>query len=148
VKADKHWKAHIQLLKYRTCNRNSTFQAELRDYQEVQLAGPSGPLGCGSLLGRSNGTGKTVQALAVISSVPMGTNPVAPTSVCMNWVKHSASPYPQYRSIWWERHNNQQLQPFDMLVCSYGLLQEEVSQMLSQVQWQTIVLDEAQAIKI
>lgn len=40
------------------------------------------------------------------------------------------------------------LQPFDMLVCSYGLLQqEEVSQMLSQVQWQTIVLDEAQAIK-
>jgi len=35
-----------------------------------------------------------------------------------------------------------------MLVCSYGLLQqEEVSQMLSQVQWQTIVLDEAQAIK-
>ncbi len=40
------------------------------------------------------------------------------------------------------------LQPFDMLVCSYGFLQqEEVSQMLSMVQWQTIVLDEAQAIK-
>jgi SNF2 family DNA or RNA helicase len=35
-----------------------------------------------------------------------------------------------------------------MLVCSYGLLQqEEVSQMLAQVQWQTIVLDEAQSIK-
>lgn len=40
------------------------------------------------------------------------------------------------------------LQPFDLLVCSYGLLQqEEVAEMLAKVQWQTIVLDEAQAIK-
>jgi SNF2 family DNA or RNA helicase len=35
-----------------------------------------------------------------------------------------------------------------MLVCSYGLLQQDdVSEMLAGVEWQTIVLDEAQAIK-
>lgn len=41
-----------------------------------------------------------------------------------------------------------ELQPFDLFVCSYGLLQqEEVAEMLAKVEWQTIVLDEAQAIK-
>lgn len=35
-----------------------------------------------------------------------------------------------------------------MLVCTYGLLQQsDVAEMLAQVRWQTIVLDEAQAIK-
>jgi SNF2 family DNA or RNA helicase len=38
------------------------------------------------------------------------------------------------------------LSAFDLLVCSYGLLQQEVER-LAQVQWRTIVLDEAQAIK-
>jgi len=42
----------------------------------------------------------------------------------------------------------EQLQPFDLVICTYGLLQqEEVAQMLASVTWQTIVLDEAQAIK-
>ena len=41
-----------------------------------------------------------------------------------------------------------ELQPFDLVVCTYGLLQqEEMAEMLAQVQWQTIVLDEAQSIK-
>jgi SNF2 family DNA or RNA helicase len=40
------------------------------------------------------------------------------------------------------------LEPRDLLVCSYGLLQQEdVADRLAQVTWQTIVLDEAQAIK-
>jgi SNF2 family DNA or RNA helicase len=40
------------------------------------------------------------------------------------------------------------LQPFDLVLCTYGLLQqEEVAEMLAKVQWQVVVLDEAQAIK-
>ena len=35
---------------------------------------------------------------------------------------------------------------FDVLVCSYGLLQQEAER-LAQIQWRTLVLDEAQAIK-
>ncbi|MBW1749731.1 MAG: DEAD/DEAH box helicase, partial [Deltaproteobacteria bacterium] len=39
-----------------------------------------------------------------------------------------------------------QLEPFDLLIVSYGLLPLE-AELLSGVKWQTIVLDEAQAIK-
>jgi len=38
------------------------------------------------------------------------------------------------------------LGPFDVLVCSYGLLHQE-SDLLSTQQWETVILDEAQAIK-
>ena len=51
-----------------------------------------------------------------------------------------------------DRSNRQQqldeLGPDDLVVCSYGLIQQEdVADMLAQITWQTIVLDEAQAIK-
>ena len=40
------------------------------------------------------------------------------------------------------------LQPFDLLICSYGLLQQEqLAEMLAQVEFGTAVLDEAQWIK-
>jgi SNF2 family DNA or RNA helicase len=40
------------------------------------------------------------------------------------------------------------LEPFDLLICSYGLLQQEqVADMLAKIRFQTVILDEAQAIK-
>ncbi|WP_053979995.1 SNF2-related protein [Marinagarivorans algicola] len=39
-----------------------------------------------------------------------------------------------------------ELEPFDCVIISYGLLQRE-SQLLSKVQWRTIVADQAQALK-
>jgi SNF2 family DNA or RNA helicase len=159
VKADKHWKAHIQRLKEVQSLQPelpSTFQAELRDYQMegfnwmARLA----HWGVGACLADQMGLGKTVQALAVIlmRAHEGPTLIVAPTSVCMNWVSEASRFAPTLNIVQFGGSDRQQLlknlQPFDMLVCSYGLLQqEEVSQMLSQVQWQTIVLDEAQAIK-
>lgn len=159
VKADKHWKAHIQLLK-EVQNLQpelpSTFQAELRDYQMEGFSWLAhlAHWGVGACLADQMGLGKTVQALAVILKRAHGgpTLIVAPTSVCMNWVSEAQRFAPTLNIVQFGGSDRQQLlnslQPFDMLVCSYGLLQqEEVSQMLSQVQWQTIVLDEAQAIK-
>ncbi|BAY95863.1 MULTISPECIES: DEAD/DEAH box helicase [unclassified Tolypothrix] len=159
VKADKHWKAHIQRLKEVQSLQPelpSTFQAELRDYQMegfnwmARLA----HWGVGACLADQMGLGKTVQALAVIliRAHEGPTLIIAPTSVCMNWVSEAQKFAPTLNIVQFGGANRQNLlsalQPFDMLVCSYGLLQqEEVSQMLSQVQWQTIVLDEAQAIK-
>ncbi len=159
VKADKHWKAHIERLK-EVQNLQpelpSTFQAELRDYQMegfcwlARLA----HWGVGACLADQMGLGKTVQALAVIlrnaSNGP--TLIIAPTSVCMNWISEAEKFAPTLNIMQFSSANRQKLldglQPLDMLICSYGLLQqEEVSQMLSQVQWQTIVLDEAQSIK-
>ncbi|MBS9384168.1 MAG: DEAD/DEAH box helicase [Dolichospermum sp. BR01] len=159
LKADKHWKEHIQKLKEVQDLKPelpSTFQAELRDYQMdgfcwlARLA----HWGVGACLADQMGLGKTVQALAVIlrNAHAGPTLIVAPTSVCMNWVSEAQKFAPTLSVIQFAGANRQKLlaglQPLDMLVCSYGLLQqEEVSQMLAQVQWQTIVLDEAQSIK-
>jgi SNF2 family DNA or RNA helicase len=159
VKTDKHWKTHIQRLqemKNLQPELPSTFQAELRDYQMdgfcwlARLA----HWGVGACLADQMGLGKTVQALAVIlRNAHEGPSLIiAPTSVCMNWVSEAQKFAPTLNIIQFTGANRQKLldglQPLDMLVCSYGLLQqEEVAQMLSGVQWQTIVLDEAQAIK-
>jgi superfamily II DNA or RNA helicase len=167
LKADKHWRSHIQLLK-EVQNLQpelpSTLQAELRDYQIdgfcwlARLA----HWGVGACLADQMGLGKTVQALAVIlTRAHQGpTLIVAPTSVCLNWVSEAQRFAPTLNIIQLGSNAREtsltatrqkvldQLQPFDILVCSYGLLQqEEVAQMLAQVQWQTIVLDEAQSIK-
>lgn len=159
LKADKHWKEHIKKLKEVQDLKPelpSTFQAELRDYQMegfcwlARLA----HWGVGACLADQMGLGKTVQALAVIlRNAHQGpTLIIAPTSVCMNWVSEAEKFAPTLNIIQFTGSNRQKLldglQPLDMLVCSYGLLQQdEVAQMLSGVQWQTIVLDEAQAIK-
>jgi superfamily II DNA or RNA helicase len=159
VKTDKYWKAHIQRLEEAQKLQPelpSTFQAQLRDYQMEGLTWLArlAHWGVGACLADQMGLGKTVQALAVIlmraSEGP--TLIVAPTSVCMNWVSEAGRFAPTINVVQFTSGDRQKLldklQPFDMLVCSYGLLQqEEISQMLSQVQWQTIVLDEAQAIK-
>ncbi len=159
LKTDKHWKEHRERLK-EVHNLEpelpSTFQAELRDYQMdgFRWLARLAHWGVGACLADQMGLGKTVQALAVIlkHAHEGPTLIVAPTSVCMNWVSEAQKFAPTLNIVQFGGTNRQNLldalQPFDMLVCSYGLLQqEEVSQMLSQVQWQTIVLDEAQAIK-
>ncbi|WP_088243537.1 DEAD/DEAH box helicase [Calothrix rhizosoleniae] len=159
LQADKHWKAHIQRLQEMQNLQPelpSTLQAELRDYQIEGFNWLSrlAYWGVGACLADQMGLGKTLQALAVIlQRAPQGsTLIIAPTSVCMNWVSEVEKFAPTINPIQFGSGNRQklldELQPFDMLVCSYGLLQqEEVAEMLSQVKWQTIVLDEAQAIK-
>ncbi|MDF5724406.1 MAG: DEAD/DEAH box helicase [Rhizonema sp. PD37] len=159
LKADKHWKAHrerLQEMHNLEPEIPSTFQAELRDYQMegFRWLARLAHWGVGACLADQMGLGKTVQALAVIlRNADKGpTLIVAPTSVCTNWVSEARRFTPTINIVQFSSGNRQKLldglQPFDMLVCSYGLLQtEEISQMLSMVQWQTIVLDEAQAIK-
>lgn len=159
LKTDKHWKEHIQRLREAQDLQPelpSTLQAELRDYQVegfnwlARLA----HWGVGACLADDMGLGKTLQALAVIlTRAPEGpTLIVAPTSVCMNWLSEAEKFAPTLNPMQFGSGDRQKvlddLQPFDLLVCSYGLLQqEEVAKMLAEVQWQTIVLDEAQAIK-
>lgn len=159
LKADKHWKAHMQRLKdiqNFEPQLPSTLQADLRDYQidGFRWLARLAHWGVGACLADDMGLGKTLQALAVIlTRAPNGaTLIIAPTSVCMNWMSEAQRFAPTLNAIQFGAGDRQkvldQLQPFDLLVCSYGLLQqEEVAEMLSKVQWQTIVLDEAQSIK-
>ena len=161
LKSDQHWQAHIRRLKESQSIEPvipSTLQAELRDYQIAgfQWLARLAHWGVGACLADDMGLGKTLQSLALIlTRAPQGpTLIVAPTSVGMNWIAESQRFAPtlnplQFGSSTSDRQKLlDQLKPFDLLVCSYGLLQqEEVAEKLAKVQWQTIVLDEAQSIK-
>ena len=157
--ADEHWQEYMKRLAAAQTLETalpSTLQAELRDYQEegFQWLARLAHTGMGACLADDMGLGKTLQALAVIlTRAPQGpTLVVAPTSVCMNWVSEAERFAPTLNPIQFNNNDRRQLlnrlQPFDMLICSYGLLQQqEVAQLLGEIEWQTIVLDEAQAIK-
>jgi superfamily II DNA or RNA helicase/tetratricopeptide (TPR) repeat protein len=135
----------------------STLQATLRPYQRdgfVWLARLA-EWGVGACLADDMGLGKTVEALALIlhraSQGP--TLVAAPTSVCANWVAEAQRFAPTLRPIRFGigdlgRRSEvlKALGPFDLVVCSYTLLQQEADSM-QEVKFATIVLDEAQAIK-
>jgi len=132
----------------------STLQAELRDYQSegFSWAWRLAHWGVGACLADDMGLGKTVQALALmLARAPEGPAlVVAPTSVCANWIDEAHRFAPTLRAITFGPGDRKkvlaQAGPFDLVVCSYGLLQHE-RERFKEVAWHTIVLDEAQAIK-
>ena len=156
---DKHWQKTIKRF-HETENLvievPSTLQAELRDYQieGFKWLTRLSHWGAGACLADDMGLGKTLQALAVIltRAAQGSTLVIAPTSVCLNWMSEAERFAPTLRIRQLGSGDRQKLvkdlQPFDLLICSYGLLQQEdVIQLLAKVQWETIILDEAQAIK-
>ena len=93
-----------------------------------------------------------MQALAIILN-RTASGPalvVAPTSVCSNWIDEARRFAPTLRPVRFgagdRRAMLQSAGPFDLIVCSYGLLLNEAD-LLAEVAWETLVLDEAQAIK-
>ncbi|MEB3292366.1 MAG: DEAD/DEAH box helicase [Synechococcales bacterium] len=159
VKTDKYWKELIQKFQAGESLQPqlpSTLQADLRDYQQEGFAWLSklSAWGVGACLADDMGLGKTLQALALIlTRATEGPSLViAPTSVCMNWISEANRFTPTLNPIQFRSGDRQKIlknpQPFDLIICSYGFLQqEEVANMLANIQWQTIVLDEAQSIK-
>lgn len=157
VTADRNWTDRLQ--QFRDAQAldpkvPSTMQAELRDYQAdgFRWAARLAAWGAGACLADDMGLGKTLQALAVaLERARHGpTLVVAPTSVCQNWVEEARRFTPTLNPIYFGPGDRKRmvdgLDGFDLLVCSYGLLHQE-AELLGGVQWQTIVLDEAQAIK-
>ncbi len=132
----------------------STLQAELRDYQVDGYAWLArlAAWGVGACLADDMGLGKTLQALAIVlaRATEGPTLVVAPTSVCSNWQSEAARFAPTLSLHFFGPRERRELVaglgPFDVLVTSYTLLQQEI-ELLGGVKWQTIVLDEAQAIK-
>lgn len=157
VKTDKFWKEHLLRLRELDHLQSvlpSTLLADLRDYQHsgFQWLSRLAHWGVGACLADDMGLGKTVQTLALLlERAPKGPAlVVAPTSVCLNWQSEIARFAPTLKVIVFGGGDRQKtltdLQPFDLVIASYGLLQQEMAH-FSAVQWHTIVLDEAQAIK-
>lgn len=132
----------------------STLKADLRQYQAegFKWLARLAHLGIGACLADDMGLGKTLQALALLlHRAPLGPAlVVAPMSVCMNWAGESNRFAPTLNPILFGGSGREEmvagLGQFDVLICSYGLLNQEVT-LLSSVHWNTVVLDEAQAIK-
>jgi SNF2 family DNA or RNA helicase len=154
---DKAWKSRIERIR---AGREisppipSTLKAELRDYQMegytwlARLA----HMGIGACLADDMGLGKTVQALGtLLHRAALGPSlVVAPTSVCWNWVTEANRFAPTLNVAQFGGNNREGLVrglgPSDVFVTSYGLLIQE-TELLSSIDWNVVVLDEAQAIK-
>ena len=132
----------------------STLQGELRDYQYegYQWMMRLAHWGAGACLADDMGLGKTIQAIALIlARAPNGpTLILAPTSVCINWLEEIQRFAPTLNVSQFGVGDRQEMLdtagPFDLIVCSYGLLQTE-SERLVDKHWHTLVADEAHAIK-
>jgi len=157
ITASKPWKDQLlRLSEMGDLNSKlpSTLQGELRDYQRegFQWMMRLAHWGAGACLADDMGLGKTVQALALIlSRAPQGPALIlAPTSVCINWLEESQRFAPTLNVHQFGSGDRQDMLdaagPFDLIVCSYGLLQTEAER-LAQKHWHTLVADEAQAIK-
>ena len=132
----------------------TTLQGELREYQlqGFQWLTRLAYLGAGACLADDMGLGKTIQSLALILSRAMDgpTLILAPTSVCNNWIEESQRFAPTLNVHYFGIGDRQKMLdnagPFDIIVCSYGLLQTETERVTLK-HWHTIIADEAQAIK-
>ena len=138
------------------------FAGQLRPYQERGLGWLAflHRFDQGACLADDMGLGKTIQLLAFLQHLKAEgelKRPVllvAPTSVLTNWKREAAgfTPELQVREHYGPRRpaNEEALKKalggIDLLLTSYGLLQRD-SELLECIDWQGVVIDEAQAIK-
>ncbi len=142
----------------------SSFVGELRPYQQRGLAWLSfmSSLGLGACLADDMGLGKTVQLLALLlaerESPPKRKRPgptllICPVSVADNWRREAARFAP---SLTVHVHHGRErlkaaaftraIKRSDLVVTTYALALRD-RQRLTEIDWERIVLDEAQNIK-
>ncbi|MEM6294281.1 MAG: DEAD/DEAH box helicase [Myxococcota bacterium] len=119
--------------------------ATLRDYQREGVAWLSflRSAKLGALLADDMGLGKTLQTLC---SIRGRTLVVAPTSVLPNWASEAAKFRPSLRCATYHGPGRALDPKADITLTTYALLRLDLEK-LSTVEWETVVLDEAQAIK-
>lgn len=154
---DAGWEAHLKKIKNMQKHAPqipSTLQATLRDYQieGFQYLSRLTHWGIGACLADDMGLGKTIQAIALLlERAKQGPALViAPTSVGFNWEEElkKFAPTLNVHSLRTAERTTliDKASKFDVIICSYGLLQHNEN-LLTEKKWETIILDEAQAIK-
>ncbi|HYP03919.1 MAG TPA: DEAD/DEAH box helicase [Cyanobium sp.] len=138
------------------------FAGQLRPYQERGLGWLAflHRFDQGACLADDMGLGKTIQLLAFLQHLRAEQELkrpvllVAPTSVLTNWKREAAgfTPELEVREHYGPRRPASEaalakaLEGVDLVLTSYGLLQRD-SELLESIDWQGMVIDEAQAIK-
>jgi len=140
------------------------FRGSLRDYQRQGLAwlGFLRRFGLGGCLADDMGLGKTVQVLALLAGLPRRRGGrhrpclvVAPRSVAHGWLAEAERFAPRLRAVRYTGPERRALRPGiegaagpppDLVVTTYGTLRRDVDWLAEQT-FDTVVLDEAQAIK-
>lgn len=157
VEYDEAWTASLERI--RTADKirprvPKSFRTALRDYQKdgfrwmMRLAA----WGVGGCLADDMGLGKTVQALAMLSArADCGPSLViAPASVTRNWRRETERFAPGLLPVLIASRTDaahlSDLRTGDLALISYGLL-PFIGDELRAMEWGTIVIDEAQAIK-
>ncbi len=129
-------------------------EGDLRAYQERGVAWLQrlSELGMGGVLADQMGLGKTIQAMALLTSRSQDKPHlvVCPTSVVGNWERELAKFAPGMSVI---RHHgperpvtSRSFHPGQVAVTSYALLRRDIG-LLEDVDWDIVVFDEAQQIK-
>jgi superfamily II DNA or RNA helicase len=131
--------------------------ATLRPYQVEGLAWLLflHRLGVGGVLADDMGLGKTVTALGLLVwrrelDGPAPNLVVAPTSVASNWVREAARFAPGLRALL--LHGGQRerdlaaIAGYDLVITTYALLRRDI-ELLKQVDFRTVIFDEAQQLK-
>ena len=157
LKTDKSWKdfqQRLDLVQNTDTSLPSNLQAELRPYQEegFRWLAHLAEWEAGACLADDMGLGKTLQALAILlHRAHCGPALViSPVSVIPNWISETAKFAPTLKLKTLTTVNREQtlksLEPGDLLITSYGLLQSE-EKAFAKTSFATIVLDEAHSIK-
>lgn len=119
--------------------------ATLRPYQRVGVAWLSfiRNAGLGGLLADDMGLGKTLQALCAVRGKTLV---VCPTSVLHNWAKEARRFRPSLSVTVYHGPRRVIAGREDVVITSYALMRIDIDK-LEAIAWDTVVLDEAQAIK-
>ncbi|MDA1229882.1 MAG: DEAD/DEAH box helicase [Planctomycetota bacterium] len=157
VDTDKHWEKSLKRLREATdtvYDPPAGLNAQLRDYQleGFRWLCRLSHWGIGGILADDMGLGKTVQALAMLlTRVESGpTLVIAPTSLGFNWQRECERFTPSLTPIVFRDIDRLDLKNHvgdgDVVICSYGLALRE-AEVLKDIKWGTMILDEAQNIK-
>jgi len=157
LEVDANWKMHLQKIdsiQDFSATVPAEYEATLREYQDegFQWLSRLAYWGVGACLADDMGLGKTIQALAVLVDRAKDgpAMVIAPASVCRNWLRETEKFAPTLNPVLFGQGDRESivrnLGPQDFLIVSYGLLPQE-SELLISKKFNTIVLDEAQAIK-
>lgn len=127
-----------------------TFVGKLRPYQQRGLSwlGFLESLGLGGVLADDMGLGKTVQLLALMAANPGRTLLICPMSLVGNWEREAArfTPKLQVHVHHGAARDLSKMGDADLVITTYAVASRDV-EILGEIGWHRVVVDEAQGIK-